>query len=43
MKLIIAGVFAFSGVAFAANVAPVSYHDGVPGVVFYAGLRRQLR
>jgi hypothetical protein len=28
MKLIIAGVFAFSGVAFAANVAPVSYHDG---------------
>jgi hypothetical protein len=28
MRLIIAGVFAFSGVAFAANVAPVSYHDG---------------
>jgi hypothetical protein len=28
MKLIIAGVFAFSGVAFAANIAPVSYHDG---------------
>ena len=24
MKLIIAGVFAFSGVAFAANIAPVS-------------------
>jgi hypothetical protein len=28
MKLIIAGVFAFYGVAFAANIAPVSYHDG---------------
>jgi hypothetical protein len=28
MRLIIAGVFAFSGVIFAANVAPVSYHDG---------------
>ena len=28
MRLIIAGVFAFSGVAFAANVAPVGYHDG---------------
>jgi hypothetical protein len=28
MKLIIAGVFAFSGVAFAANIAPVGYHDG---------------
>jgi hypothetical protein len=28
MKLIIASVFAFSGVAFAANIAPVSYHDG---------------
>jgi hypothetical protein len=28
MKLIIAGLFAFSGVAFAANVGPVSYHDG---------------
>jgi hypothetical protein len=28
MKLIIAGVFAFSGVAFASNIAPVSYHDG---------------
>jgi hypothetical protein len=28
MRLIIAGVFAFSGVAFAANIAPVSYHDG---------------
>ena len=28
MKLIIAGVFAFSGVAFAANIAPVGYHEG---------------
>ena len=28
MRLIIARVFAFSGVAFAANVAPVTYHDG---------------
>ena len=28
MRLIMAGLFAFSGVAFAANVAPVSYHDG---------------
>jgi hypothetical protein len=28
MKLIMAGLFALSGVAFAANVAPVSYHDG---------------
>jgi hypothetical protein len=28
MRLIIASVFAFSGVAFATNVAPVSYHDG---------------
>jgi hypothetical protein len=28
MRLIMAGVFAFSGIAFAANVAPVSYHDG---------------
>jgi hypothetical protein len=28
MRLILAGVFAFSGLAFAANVAPVSYHDG---------------
>jgi hypothetical protein len=28
MRLIIAGVFAFSGLAFGANVAPVSYHDG---------------
>jgi hypothetical protein len=28
MKLIIAGFFAFSGMAFAANIAPVSYHDG---------------
>jgi hypothetical protein len=29
MKLLIAGLFAFSGVAFATNVAPVSYHDGM--------------
>jgi hypothetical protein len=28
MKLLIAGLFAFSGVAFATNIAPVSYHDG---------------
>jgi hypothetical protein len=28
MKLLIAGLFAFSGAAFAANIAPVSYHDG---------------
>ena len=28
MKLILAGVLAFSGVAFAANVVPFSYHDG---------------
>jgi hypothetical protein len=28
MKLIIAGLFAFSGAAFAANIAPVSYHNG---------------
>lgn len=28
MRLMIAGIFAFSGVALAANVAPVSYHDG---------------
>ena len=28
MRLIIAGLFAFSGVALAANVGPVSYHDG---------------
>jgi hypothetical protein len=28
MKLIIAGLFAFAGVAFASNVAPLSYHDG---------------
>ncbi len=29
MKLLVVGLFAFSGVAFAANVAPVSYHDGM--------------
>jgi hypothetical protein len=28
MRLTIAFVFAFSGLAFAANVAPISYHDG---------------
>ncbi|MDX6459585.1 MAG: hypothetical protein QOH35_706 [Acidobacteriaceae bacterium] len=28
MKLIIAGLFALSGAAFAANIAPVSYHNG---------------
>ena len=28
MKVLIASLFAFSGVAFAANIAPVSYHDG---------------
>jgi hypothetical protein len=28
MKLLIAGLVAFSGAAFAANIAPVSYHDG---------------
>ena len=28
MRLIIAGIFVFSGVAFAANAGPVSYHDG---------------
>ncbi len=28
MKVLIAGLLAFSGVAFAANIAPVSYHDG---------------
>jgi hypothetical protein len=28
MKVFIAGLFAFSGVAFAANIAPLSYHDG---------------
>jgi hypothetical protein len=28
MKVLIAGLFAFSGVAFAANIAPLSYHDG---------------
>jgi hypothetical protein len=29
MKLLIAGIFAFSGAAFAANIAPVSYHDAI--------------
>ena len=28
MKLLIAGLFAFTGVAFAASIAPVSYDDG---------------
>ena len=28
MKLLIAGLFAFTGAAFAANLAPASYHDG---------------
>jgi hypothetical protein len=28
MKLLIAGLFAFTGAAFAASIAPVSYHDG---------------
>jgi hypothetical protein len=28
MKLLIAGLFAFTAAAFAANMAPVSYHDG---------------
>ena len=28
MKLLIAGLFALSGSAFAANIAPVSYHNG---------------
>jgi hypothetical protein len=28
MKLLVAGFFAFTGVAFAAHVAPVTYHDG---------------
>jgi hypothetical protein len=28
MKLLIAGLFAFSSAAFATNIAPVSYHDG---------------
>jgi hypothetical protein len=28
MKLLIAGLLAFTGVAFAADFAPVSYHDG---------------
>jgi hypothetical protein len=28
MKLLMAGLLAFTGVAFAADIAPVSYHDG---------------
>ena len=28
MKVLIASLFAFSGVAFAANIVPLSYHDG---------------
>jgi hypothetical protein len=28
MKVLIASLFAFFGVAFAANIAPVSYHEG---------------
>ena len=28
MKLLIAGLFAVSGAAFAANIVPVSYHEG---------------
>jgi hypothetical protein len=28
MKLLIASLFAFSGAAFAGNMAPVSYHEG---------------
>jgi len=28
MKLLIAGFFAFTGVAFAAHLAPATYHDG---------------
>jgi hypothetical protein len=28
MKLLVAGFFAFSGVAFAAHLAPATYHDG---------------
>ena len=28
MKLLLAGLFAFTGAAFAANLAPASYHDG---------------
>jgi hypothetical protein len=28
MKLLIAGLFALSSATFAANIAPVSYHDG---------------
>jgi hypothetical protein len=29
MKVLIASLFAFSGLAFAANIAPLSYHDGI--------------
>jgi hypothetical protein len=28
MKLLVVGLLAFTGVAFAADIAPVSYHDG---------------
>jgi hypothetical protein len=28
MKLLVAGFFAFTGVAFAAHLAPATYHDG---------------
>jgi hypothetical protein len=28
MKLLVAGLFAFTGVAFAAHLAPATYHDG---------------
>jgi hypothetical protein len=28
MKILIPSLFVFSGVAFAANIAPLSYHDG---------------
>ena len=28
MKLLIVSLFAFSSAAFAANIAPVSYHEG---------------
>jgi hypothetical protein len=29
MKLFVVGLLAFTGVAFAADIAPVSYHDGI--------------
>lgn len=29
MKLLVAGLFAFTGAAYAASIAPVSYHDGI--------------